>query len=231
MRTSLIAVAVAVLFSGVAVAQERGGFDPEQLIERIMEFDKNDDGKVAKDEASERMKGRFDAMDVDGDGFLTKSEIVNMFENMRGARGGQGGSAGGGGGGFAGGVGGRGGLAGRSGGLMQMPIIRALDKDNNGVLSKREIEGAVTALKTLDKNEDGELSMEEMMPDMSRIRGGRGGEGGRGGAGRGGLGGRGGEGGRGSAGRGGEGGRGGAGGRGGIRGRGERGGDGGSGSQ
>jgi hypothetical protein len=44
------------------------------------------------------------------------------------------------------------------------PIIAALDADADGVISASEIEGAVSALKTLDKNEDGELTMEELHP-------------------------------------------------------------------
>jgi len=44
------------------------------------------------------------------------------------------------------------------------PIIAALDADADGVISASEIEGAVAALKTLDKNEDGELTMEELHP-------------------------------------------------------------------
>ncbi len=44
------------------------------------------------------------------------------------------------------------------------PIIAALDADADGVISESEIAGAVVALKTLDKNEDGELTMEELHP-------------------------------------------------------------------
>jgi len=47
------------------------------------------------------------------------------------------------------------------------PIIAALDANADGVISASEIEGAVAALKTLDKNEDGELSMEELRPKRS----------------------------------------------------------------
>jgi len=39
-----------------------------------------------------------------------------------------------------------------------------LDIDKDGVISASEIEGAVAALKTLDKNEDGDLTMEELHP-------------------------------------------------------------------
>ena len=36
-------------------------------------------------------------------------------------------------------------------------IFKAMDKDKNGELSSEEIEGAVAALKTCDKNEDGKI--------------------------------------------------------------------------
>jgi len=45
------------------------------------------------------------------------------------------------------------------------PIIAALDIDKDGVISASEIEGAVAALKKLDKNEDGDLTMEELHPE------------------------------------------------------------------
>lgn len=60
-------------------------------------------------------------------------------------------------GGHRGPPGGRGG-PGRGG----FPIIRALDADKNHELSAAEIAGAPTALLTLDTNQDGALSAEEL---------------------------------------------------------------------
>ncbi len=48
------------------------------------------------------------------------------------------------------------------------PIVEAIDKDKNGSLSAEEIKNAVAALKTLDKNGDGEISREEMRPEFGR---------------------------------------------------------------
>ena len=42
--------------------------------------------------------------------------------------------------------------------------MAALDADSNGVLSATEIANASTALRTLDKNADGKLSLEELRP-------------------------------------------------------------------
>jgi len=48
--------------------------------------------------------------------------------------------------------------------INRMPIVKALDSDGNSSLSTAEIEGATEALKTLDKNGDGKLTRDEMMP-------------------------------------------------------------------
>ncbi len=71
---------------------------------------------------------------------------------------------------------GRGGPSGmdRGGFMRMMPVFAALDKDQDGELSAEEINNAVAALKTLDKDNDGKLSADEMRPDMSAM-GGRGG--------------------------------------------------------
>jgi hypothetical protein len=45
-----------------------------------------------------------------------------------------------------------------------MPIMTALDANADGELDATEIANASTALKTLDKNNDGMLSVEELMP-------------------------------------------------------------------
>ena len=107
-----------------------------------------------------------------------------------GPRGGQRGGPGGG-GGFGGGRGGgpdgggRGGFGGGRGGgggiemlMRTMPVLAALDADQDGKISKAEIDNASVALLALDKNKDGSLTAEEMAPDFSR-GGGPGGERGR----------------------------------------------------
>ena len=68
-----------------------------------------------------------------------------------------------------------GGPSGERGGPGEIPIIQALDADKDGKVSSEEMANAATALATLDKNGDGVLEMDEMMP----ARGGRGERGGR----------------------------------------------------
>jgi Ca2+-binding EF-hand superfamily protein len=58
------------------------------------------------------------------------------------------------------------GQGGPGGGMARQPIFKALDKDENGELSAEEIAAAPVALLTLDKNGDGKLSTEEVRPVM-----------------------------------------------------------------
>lgn len=46
------------------------------------------------------------------------------------------------------------------------PFLSTFDANNDGVIDAKEIEGAVAALKKLDKNGDGRLTMEELRPQM-----------------------------------------------------------------
>ena len=54
-------------------------------------------------------------------------------------------------------------------GMLQMlPVMKALDADRNGVISGDEINNATTALKSLDKNDDGQLTEDELRPSFGR---------------------------------------------------------------
>jgi HlyD family secretion protein len=63
-----------------------GSFKPPTVAD-IMKQDKDGDGKISKDEASDRQKERWDQIDTDGDGFISDTEakaMVNRFnERMR----------------------------------------------------------------------------------------------------------------------------------------------------
>ena len=50
--------------------------------------------------------------------------------------------------------------------MRMMPIIVALDTDRNGEISEDEINNAAKALRTLDKNEDGKLTPDELRPNF-----------------------------------------------------------------
>jgi Ca2+-binding EF-hand superfamily protein len=71
------------------------------------------------------------------------------------------------------------GREGRGGMLRQLPLMQALDTNNDARISAQEIENAAAALKTLDKNKDGQLTEDELRPAMGAgmgagMRGGQG---------------------------------------------------------
>ncbi len=135
-----------------------GGQGPDEMVKMLMAFDKNGDGKLSKDEVPERMQGLFARADANKDGFLTPDEIRKVAQAQMaqgdGPRGDRGERR----------AGGPGGPEGRPGGFPPNPIMEALDKNHDGVLSAEEIRNAPAALKTLDKNGDGQLTMDELRP-------------------------------------------------------------------
>jgi Ca2+-binding EF-hand superfamily protein len=70
-----------------------GGMSVDDIVARMMQFDKNADGKLSKDELPERMAGMMERGDVDKDGFLTRDELVKLAQ-AQAARGGPGGERG-----------------------------------------------------------------------------------------------------------------------------------------
>jgi hypothetical protein len=52
----------------------------------------------------------------------------------------------------------------RGEGFPRMPLMAALDPNNDGVIDEKEIEQASKSLKSLDKNSDGKITMEELRP-------------------------------------------------------------------
>ncbi len=75
---------------------ERGGRSAGSggMMDRIMSQDKNQDGKLSKDEVDERMLPMFDRLDANSDGSIDKSEIEAAAARMGGSRGGRGGPGG-----------------------------------------------------------------------------------------------------------------------------------------
>jgi Ca2+-binding EF-hand superfamily protein len=50
------------------------------------------------------------------------------------------------------------------------PVLAALDADHDGEISETEIMNSAAALKTLDKNGDGSLTPDELIPDQPAIQ-------------------------------------------------------------
>lgn len=134
---------------------EAGAASPEDTANALMQFDKNKDGKLTKDEVPERMQGVFARNDVNKDGSLTREELVQgATKQSQTAERAEGGRRG------PGGPGGR-------GMMMRMdPVFAALDADQNGEISQAEWKSAPAALAKLDKNQDGQLSSDEVRPNF-----------------------------------------------------------------
>ncbi|MEE2738139.1 MAG: HlyD family efflux transporter periplasmic adaptor subunit [Planctomycetota bacterium] len=76
-------------------SEEAAGGGQSRRQFNLMDYDKDGDGKVSKDEAPERMRSFFDRMDPNSDGFIDAKEIEDMTKRFR--AGGAGGAGGGGG--------------------------------------------------------------------------------------------------------------------------------------
>ena len=121
--------------------QERPkGGDTTRLLEQ---FDKNKDGFIDRAEAPENMKQRFDRIDTNSDGKLSKEEL----QRVAGRLGSKPSTAAG-----------------------PEALFRLVDTNSDGKLSKEELQNAVKILEKLDKNKDGVLDREELNPPAQRKR-------------------------------------------------------------
>lgn len=57
---------------------------PADFIGRLMQRDRNGDGKISREEAPEQMLRRFNQIDANGDGFLDKEELQKAAERFPG---------------------------------------------------------------------------------------------------------------------------------------------------
>jgi collagen type III alpha len=164
---------------------QRPQFNPADMIKRIKESDKNNDGKITKDELPEQMQRMFPRIDTNQDGAIDREELAVMEKRM--AERGQGGQR----------PDGQPGQRpdgqrpdgqpgqrpqnpqGQGRGLPPLPVLQALDANHDGEISSDEIANAVKALKSLDKDGNGKLTMDELMPARGGRPGGQPGQGGR----------------------------------------------------
>lgn len=113
---------------------------PAQIFKRL---DANGDGKLDVGEFPEQARPRLasfiERFDADGDKALSIEELRKGQQVLRMQAGGA-----------------------PSGGEPQRPLMRVLDRDGDGVLSKDEIASAAESLKKLDRDGDGSLSREEL---------------------------------------------------------------------
>jgi Ca2+-binding EF-hand superfamily protein len=121
----------------------------EELTDTLMAFDANHNGKLEKSEVPERMQGMFERGDANHDDVLTREEISKLAEANRQQQSG----------------GGRGEGRGRGPGAFDL-AFNALDADHDGEISSSEIANAPAALKHLDRNADGQITNDEVMPQF-----------------------------------------------------------------
>lgn len=134
-----------------------GGGDAKAAEETFSKHDANSDGKLTKDEVPDEQKEMFQRITQRlGTDSLTKEQFVRAMAQRRGE-----------GGRPPEGRPGEPGRPGFPGGMPPLPVLRALDADGDGEISKAEIEGASKALAALDKNGDGKLSRDEILPNFA----------------------------------------------------------------
>ncbi|MEZ5402964.1 MAG: hypothetical protein R2729_25020 [Bryobacteraceae bacterium] len=137
------------------------GADSAAMVQRLLAFDRNGDGALAKDEIPERMQGMIARGDLDKDGSLSAAELKTMAES-RGPQGAERGRR-------EGGREGRPEGRGPEGGFMRMDLVMsALDADHNGTIDAAELDDAAGALASLDRNRDGRLAGDEIRPAFGR---------------------------------------------------------------
>jgi Ca2+-binding EF-hand superfamily protein len=133
---------------GGAPGQARPGGPPIDPREMFARMDRNQDGKISKDEAPPRIQENFDRIDANSDGALSPEE----FGRVAGA--------------FGQRPPGAGGLP--APGMPPMGLFSILDTDRDGEISTAEIVGAGTALLKLDRNGDGKLTPDEVFAQPPR---------------------------------------------------------------
>ncbi len=127
----------------------------DDLVQTLMAFDKNHDGKISKEELPERMQGLLERGDTNHDGFLTVDEIRAVAKAQAAQSDVQPEGEG---------------REGR-GGSRPDALFNALDLNRDGTISADEIARAPESLKTLDKNSDGQLTEDELRPAPFQGRG------------------------------------------------------------
>ena len=144
------------------------GGDPNAMLDRIFQSDRNGDGMLSADEISDRLAPMLQGADTNGDGSYDRAEVTAAMENARG-RFGRGG--GGGGGGF-------------DPQQMTQQLMQG-DRNGDGKLTPDEVSPRARGmLQGADMNGDGAIDAQELQAAaqrMSERRGrGYGGNGGRG---------------------------------------------------
>lgn len=143
----------------ITQAEAMGGPpDPEAMIDRVMENDKDGDGKLSKSEVPRHLAQMISGADANGDGSIDRAELTTAMQNARPQLGVPGGGPGRFGGGFNGDP--------RPGG----PDLSQYDRNHDGQLSADEVPTQLRGmLRGTDQNGDGKLDTQEMQAIQQRI--------------------------------------------------------------
>ncbi len=131
-----------------------GGYGMPSVEEVIKHLDKDDDGRISKEEAPEQMAEHFDHIDADGDGLVTADELKASRERRAGGQR----------------------PGGREGQGPPDPgeILSRFDKDDDGKISKEEApEQMAEHFDHIDADGDGLVTADELKAAPERRGGGR----------------------------------------------------------
>lgn len=74
----VVVIAVGIALFSIFKKREPSGPTPDEIVQELLEFDRNGDGQLSKDELSERMQGLFTRGDTNQDGILSHDELRKM---------------------------------------------------------------------------------------------------------------------------------------------------------
>jgi hypothetical protein len=142
------------------------GLTTDDIVDRLLSFDKNKDGKITKDELPERMQNLIAKGDTNKDGALDRDEIRTLAADLAKER-----SA------FAGGFGRRDGFGGRAGavalgGPAGGPTLRAIERAVDGLKLPEKKKEAASAAITAQREQDRKLTKlvrAELVLEMSDL--------------------------------------------------------------
>ena len=120
----------------------------------LKKFDKNGNGQIDENERPSREEMRELMRSQFGGGRPEEGRPGRPGEGDRGGEGGRGGGSGG----FR---------------PTMSPVLSAIDKNRDGIITAEEMKNAAKALAALDKNKDGKLDREELRPQSGRGGSGR----------------------------------------------------------